>query len=164
MAKNDGRLNIGFNLKDAEHLQVKKVLDSLPKGAKASLIVRAIMNYLRNPPDPQIRAARDALGGSTDDSLVLTALLEHWSISGKKANPQEIQFLIHSMAQEGRPSPSYLRKPSEFTCEPYHTASQDNIDAASEKGDHADTNKGEESGEPNTDINDILAKGLEMFQ
>lgn len=164
MAKNEGRLNIGFNLKDAEHLQVKKILDSLPKGAKASLIVRAIMNYLRNPPDPQIRAARDAVGGSMDDSLVLTALLEHWSMSGKKANPQEIQFLIHSMAQERQPAHFYLQESSEFMSEPYHAASLDNIDTAAEKGDHADADKGEESGEPNTDINDILTKGLEMFQ
>lgn len=45
MADPSGKICLGFNMGNPDHEQVKKILDSLPKGAKSNFIVAAVLEY-----------------------------------------------------------------------------------------------------------------------
>lgn len=40
-----GKICLGFNMGNPDHEQVKKILDSLPKGAKSNFIAVAVLEY-----------------------------------------------------------------------------------------------------------------------
>lgn len=45
MADPSGKICLGFNMGNPDHEQVKKILDSLPKGAKSNFVVAAVLEY-----------------------------------------------------------------------------------------------------------------------